>query len=720
VRLHRQRLLLLIVTMAAIAVTVTAVAVIVLYRSNLETQERRLEDLVAYRASLIEAIFRATGDPLMILEQLADAERHAPGIGMTGEFTIARRDGGDLVFLTPLRNSKSNSGSGVLRITDAGRAEPMRRALAGERGTLIGRDYQGEDVLAAYRPVAGLGWGLVAKIDLAEVRAPFLRAATLALLGAGLLVALGAVIFTRVTSPMILLIEDSERRLRTKFDQAAVGMAEVGLDGTWLRVNQRLCDIVGYSSSELSRLTLRDVTHPEDLEHDLEMVAKLLAGEIATYNLEQRYLRKDGGIVWINLTVSLVRGSSGEPDFCIAIIEDISQRKLFEIELAESRAMLQTVVETLPQRIFWKDPEGRYLGCNQPFAADGGLTSPAEIIGRDDHELAWAEVADAYRADDRAVIKSGVAKLDFEEPQIDREGRRTWLRTSKVPLRGPDGQIFGLLGTYEDITARKAVEDEVHRHREHLEELVEARSADLEQTIAQLKAVNEELESFSYTVSHDLRAPLRAIDGFVRILVEDHGAALSPEAQRCVQTVRDNAKNMGLLIDDLLSFSKLSREELRVGPVELDEVVEEAWIALAADYEGRRVEFVRGDLPQVVGDPRLLKLVFANLLGNAVKYTRPREVARIEVGCRRLNGDTAVFVSDNGVGFDMRYKDKLFGVFQRLHRADDFEGTGIGLATVQRIVNRHRGRIWAEAEIDLGATFFMTFSGGSDASGQSG
>lgn len=224
----------------------------------------------------------------------------------------------------------------------------------------------------------------------------------------------------------------------------------------------------------------------------------------------------------------------------------------------------------------------------------------------------------------------------------------------------------------------------------------------------ELEAANEELEGFSYAVSHDLRAPLRAISGFSRILLEEHSADLPLEAGRYLRLVNDNTHQMGELIDNLLAFSRLSRQPLSKQMVQPAELVRRALEDLRAESDGRRVEVSVGNLPSVEADPALLRQVFINLLGNALKFTRKREQALIQVGCMENDGKKAFFVKDNGVGFDMQYADKLFGVFQRLHRAEDFEGTGVGLATVQRIIHRHGGRIWAEAEVDHGAVFYFT------------
>ena len=235
---------------------------------------------------------------------------------------------------------------------------------------------------------------------------------------------------------------------------------------------------------------------------------------------------------------------------------------------------------------------------------------------------------------------------------------------------------------------------------------------DLEQRVvertAQLEAANKELEAFSYSVSHDLRAPLRAIDGFSRILVKDHAQKLPDEVVRLLGLVRSNTQQMGRLIDDLLSFSRLSRQPVNRRTVNTADLVRQALETLQNDLEGRDVEIEVGELPACQGDPTLIKQVWMNLLSNALKFTREREVARIKIGCEDREGEQIYFVKDNGVGFDMQYEDKLFGVFQRLHRNDKFEGTGVGLAIVQRIIHRHGGRIWAEAELNVGAIFYFT------------
>jgi len=223
-----------------------------------------------------------------------------------------------------------------------------------------------------------------------------------------------------------------------------------------------------------------------------------------------------------------------------------------------------------------------------------------------------------------------------------------------------------------------------------------------------LEAANKELEAFTYSVSHDLRAPLRAVDGFCRILLDEHASRLPPEALRYLNLVHSNTLQMGRLVDDLLAFSKLGRQAMAKGPVHPVALVREALELLRGEQDKRRVTMTIGDLPACRGDAMLLKQVFVNLLSNALKFSREKDPAVIEVGSFPKDGEDVFFVRDNGAGFDMRNADKLFGVFQRLHRAEDYEGTGVGLAIVQQIVRRHGGRVWAEAEPDKGAIFYFT------------
>jgi PAS domain S-box-containing protein len=360
--------------------------------------------------------------------------------------------------------------------------------------------------------------------------------------------------------------------------------------------------------------------------------------------------------------------------------------------------MLETILNTIPARVFWKDRGLTYLGANKPFALDCGLDSPDRIVGLDDFAFSRHDLAEQYRADDRAVIESGAEKLNFEELLVNPLGREFWVNTSKIPLRDSAGNIYGVLGTYEDISERKRAEEEIRALNAGLEQRVAQRTA-------QLEAANKELEAFSYSVSHDLRAPLRAIDGFTRALEEDCGKTLDDEGRRLCAIIRRNTRHMYELIDDLLALSHLNRTELERIPIDTHSMVLSVYQELTTPESRARIDFHVGSLPRVTADPILLRQVWTNLIGNAVKFSAKRDRAHIEVGCGHEGQEDVFSIRDNGAGFDMQFADRLFGVFQRLHNSSEFEGTGVGLAIVQRIIHRHGGRVWARGEPDLGATF---------------
>jgi light-regulated signal transduction histidine kinase (bacteriophytochrome) len=267
--------------------------------------------------------------------------------------------------------------------------------------------------------------------------------------------------------------------------------------------------------------------------------------------------------------------------------------------------------------------------------------------------------------------------------------------------RDEAGDVIGVFAAARDISERKRAEEVIRKLNEQLDERVRRRTAELE-------ATNKNLEAFTYSVSHDLRGPLRHIDGFSKLLLEEYSADLPEDARRYLSRIRDGTRRMGMLVDDLLNLTRVGRKELSMQLTGLSSLLEEAIRDLQPEMATREIEWRIGKLPFVECDPALLKQVFANLLSNALKFTRLRERAVIEVGETTQDGRAVIFVRDNGVGFSMKYVGKLFGVFQRLHRPEDFEGTGIGLATVQRIVHKHGGRVWAEGELNKGATFYFT------------
>jgi PAS domain S-box-containing protein len=332
-------------------------------------------------------------------------------------------------------------------------------------------------------------------------------------------------------------------------------------------------------------------------------------------------------------------------------------------------------------------------------------------LGHTLDELMARPYAEFLHPEDRARTQAEAGRLAdgqvtvaFENRYQAKDGSYKWLFWNSYPV--PEERL--IYGSAREITLRKEAEEQVRVLNDALEQQV----ADLDASNRELEATNKELEAFSYSVSHDLRAPLRHIDGFSRILEDEYGSQFDSTASHYLRRIRQGTRHMGELVDDLLSLSRVGRQELRRQLTGLNSLVEEVRAELkeiaAQSGRQRSVEWKIAPLPFADCDPALMKQVFANLLSNAVKYTLPRQQAIIEVSSTTQNGETVLFVRDNGVGFSMKYADKLFGVFQRLHRQEDFEGTGVGLATVQRILRKHGGRIWAEAELDRGACFYFT------------
>ena len=281
---------------------------------------------------------------------------------------------------------------------------------------------------------------------------------------------------------------------------------------------------------------------------------------------------------------------------------------------------------------------------------------------------------------------------------LHKQGREFPVEISLSPLETEEGTLVS--SAIRDITARKQIEGEILKL-----------NMGLEHRNVELAAANQELEAFTYSIAHDLRAPLRHIQAFSNMLGEELGQNIPPAAQEFVHDIIGSTQEMGRMVDDLLGLASVGRQEPRLQVTGLGSLVQEVLKDLAPETASREIRWQIGDLPFIDCDPGLMKQVFSNLLSNAVKYTRPRKPAIIEVGRATEQGEYIIFVRDNGVGFSMKYADKLFGVFQRLHRKEDFEGTGVGLATVQRIIHKHGGRIWASAELDKGATFYFTCTG---------
>jgi PAS domain S-box-containing protein len=357
-------------------------------------------------------------------------------------------------------------------------------------------------------------------------------------------------------------------------------------------------------------------------------------------------------------------------------------RKQTEENLLESNNFLDAVLENIPNMVFIKDPgDFRYIRLNQAGEELLGYSNE-DVSGKNESDFFPKDQADFFYRTDSEVISSGKL-VDIPEEPIDTKNKGLrWLHTKKIPVRDKDGNIRFMLGISEDITENKKQED-LNRQ------------------------LNKELEAFTYTVSHDLRAPLRAINGYSNMLDEDYGKKFDAEGKRLLGVIRYNAEKMGQLIDDLLAFAKLGRKDLEKSVEDMNELTEGVIIEINKTVANKAKIKVK-KLHKAKVDYGLMHQVLLNLISNAIKYSSKKESPVVEISSEKKEGEIIYSIRDNGVGFNMKYADKLFGVFQRLHRAEEFEGTGVGLAIVQRIIAKHNGRVWAEGKVDHGATFHFS------------
>jgi PAS domain S-box-containing protein len=499
-------------------------------------------------------------------------------------------------------------------------------------------------------------------------------------------------------------LQVSETRFEATFEQAAVGIALVAPDGHWLRVNNRLCEIIGYSHDELMSKSFQDITYAEDLDADLTFVKKMLAGEINFYAMEKRYLSKDGSIVWINLSVALVRNPDGTPDYFISVVENIQNRRQSEQALRESEERLSGIINSAMDAVISVDEHQRIHLFNPAAALMFGMSATA-AIGQPLENLIPERFRNAHAGHIRNFAQKGITARRMgmlgEINGLRANGEEFPIEASISHTLLEGGKLYTVI--LRDITERHRAENEIRQLNADLERHVDERTAEL-------TAANRELDSFAYAVSHDLRAPLRAMSGFSQALAEDYGSLLQGEAKTYLEQIDLASRKMSDLIDGLLVLSRSTRGELRYDTVDIS-VLAEQLLAELQQFDPQRTVSVQVEAGlRAQGDTRMIELVLRNLLSNAWKYTGREQAANIRVYAELRDGVTRFCVADNGAGFDMAHANRLFKPFQRLHRQEEFPGIGIGLATVQRIVHRHGGSIEASGEPGKGAVFCFTLA----------
>lgn len=660
-------------------------------------------------------------------------------------------------------------------------------------------------------------------------------------------------------------LKESEQKFRSYFEMSLIGMAVTSVEKGWIDANDKLCEILGYSLDELKQKTWVELTHPDDLDADLEKFNQVLENRINSYSMEKRFFRENGALVFTKISVGCVRNSDSTVNYIVLLMEDITNRKIDEIVIRKSEERWQFALEGSGDgvwdwsiqlnEVFFSKQWKAMLGFKEDEIS-GNLEEWDKIIHPDDIEKVHEDIqkhldgkTPVYENEHRIQCKDGsykwissrgkvisrteegkplrmigthsditerkranvelkesedrfrflaentgdvlyrlyydkmtfeylspaisiltgytakeINKIGFKSlidqtvvpgaPDASSEELRKkrmegttdewraeykiltkgdeekWLGDHSLPWKDDSGKIIGSIGILQDITDRKLAELELAKHHEQVEELVIERTGEVERSQKSLvllmedvneineelknvnntlDATNKELEAFSYSVSHDLRAPLTRMDGFSKALIDSYSSKLDDKAVHFLNRIRASSQHMARLIDDLLSLSRITRGKVTRQKVDMSQTAGKIAKELKASEPGREVNIEIAKGLSANADRKFVIIILENLLGNAFKFTGKKKNAIIEFGEKIIDENKVFFIKDNGAGFNMKYYDKIFTAFQRLHSDKEFTGTGIGLAIVQRIINKHGGKIWAESKVGEGTTFYFRF-----------
>jgi PAS domain S-box-containing protein len=520
--------------------------------------------------------------------------------------------------------------------------------------------------------------------------------------------------FDRFVESNQQVLQQKETELRLITDTLPVLISFVDIEQRYRFNNRAYEEWFGHSAAEVYGKHLWEVVGESAYEVIRPYVEQVLSGQKVTFESEIPY--KDGRTRYVNAIYAPKLDGQGSVEGFVVLITDISEqqaalrdRLLAAEALRESKERLMFALESaelgdwdleLSTKTAYRSLRHDKIFGYESLLPEWTYEMFLEHVLPEDRPLVEAKFLDALTKNDIWDFKCRIRRAD---------GELRWIWARGHVYYNTEGEATRMLGlvsdisdAYEELRLRKQAETNLQELNETLEQRIQERTS-------QLEAANQELESFSYSVSHDLRSPFRHIAGFVELLTKQlNSETLDEKSQRYLQIIAQTAKQAGILIDELLSFSRMGRSEMRHVRLHLEELVQEVKRDLLTETQGRVIHWHIDLLPEVQGDPSMMRLVLRNLIGNAVKYTQTRAIAEITVGSTENENETIFFVQDNGVGFNMQYVHKLFGVFQRLHSNPQFEGTGVGLANVQRIIHRHNGRVWAEGEIDRGATFYFS------------
>lgn len=500
---------------------------------------------------------------------------------------------------------------------------------------------------------------------------------------------------------------ESRQRLSLVIKGGDIGFWDWDILTNQVVCNDRWYTMLGYTGAELSVKDSfwQELIHPEDIDHTQQTIERWLTGAIPFYFNVYRLKARDGqGYRWIQARGEIVnRDQAGQPIRAAGTHIDITEQKETELALRENEMRFRELLRNFPNgSINVLDRQYRYLFAEGQGLSKVGLSSE-KMVGKSLRELFSVEQANHAIGHYEQVFSKGEPH-EFEltlEPNV--------FHITATPLRRNGDRVESIVAVARDVTEQKRNAQALQDLNELLESKVEQRTQALRESNERLQRANDELASFSYSVSHDLRAPLRAITGFGHILLEEHSQELSPTARELLEFIVTNGDRMGKLIDDILSYSRLSRRERQPQPIDMTQLFQEVFTELTLPLSDHsQFEFELSPLTPALGDPTMIRQVVQNLLSNAIKYTRHNAKPRIVVRPIELPQGVGYMVQDNGVGFEQAYAEKIFRVFERLHKSREFEGTGVGMAIARRVISQHGGQIWAEGKKGAGATFYFT------------
>jgi len=497
-------------------------------------------------------------------------------------------------------------------------------------------------------------------------------------------------------------IRVSEARLKRAELASKSGNWELHLDTLKIIASEGATKIFGVIGDNFKYAVIKDIPLNE-YRPMLDEALKNLVERNIPYNIDFKIKTADTGQV---KDIHSIATFDPEKRTVFGIIQDISEHKQSEEALKKSEEQFKSLVKNMQVGVLLQNSQAEIILCNNTALELLGL-SEDQLLGKSSFDPDWNvihEDGSPFPGATHPVPQAIASRLPVHDVIMGvyspANGTRLWLKVDAEPQINPDGTVRQVACTFVDITTRKNAEAEINNLNEQLEIRV------LERT-EQLEAANKELESFSYSASHDLRTPLRALDGFANILLQDYSATLDDEAKRMLNIIIANANKMGHLIDDLLSFSRIGKQEMELSEIDMHEMANSVFGELIAEKDRDKIQFRMQNLPMTYGDPALVRQVWLNLIANAIKFTSRKQDRLIEIGSKTENEENIFYVKDNGEGFEMTHSGSLFAVFKRLPTAKNFEGTGVGLAIVHRIVNRLGGRIWADGKVGEGATFYF-------------